>query len=564
MALVKAEDINTQFKNMSHLPMLRQLGLLIGLAASIALGVAVVLWSQTPNYSPVFNGLSGTDASAVMSALQRDNIPYKLEAGTLMVPASKLNEVRLKLAGEGLPHGTNTGFELLSKQQGFGTSQFIERARYQHAMEGELARTIASINAVENARVHLAVPRESVFIRASKKPSASVMVELYPGRSLDAGQVTAIMHLVASSVPNLDADGVTVVDQRGQLLTPDESPHSMALSNTQFKYTRKIEQAYSRKILNLLSPLVGRNNVRAQVVADMDFTQSEQTREVYNPNSLAVRSEQRFDEQVPVGSGVGGVPGALSNEPPGAGTAPQQVTPPASAGNTNAANAGTNAQPKPAGSTNASKKITRTPYKTTKRSTINYELDKTISHTRRPSGVLQRLSVAVVVNDTQSVNAKGKRVDTPLAPKELSRIAQLVKDAVGYNVQRGDTVNVINAAFKAPTMVAPLPKPPIWKQPWVWSIGKQLLGALAVILLVFGVLRPVMRGLATRPVHTVAKDEAQEDMAEDQLTLSDGTQQRLPAPNGQYENALEMAKAAVGDDPRRVAQVVKTWVASEV
>jgi len=570
MALVNTDSLNTQLQNMSRLPAVRQVGLLLGLAASIALGVSVVMWSQSPNYGILYTGLSGKDAADVTQALDRTGIAYKVDGttGDIMVPATKVRDARLKLAAQGLPHSSTAGFDIMEKQEGFGTSQFLERARYQRAMEGELARTIMGINTVEDARVHLAVPKESAFIRNRKKPSASVMVKLYSGRNLEKGQVAAIVHLVASGIPNLAPSQVTVVDQNGDLLTGDNNAQGGSLNAGQLDYTHQVEHAYIDKIQNILSPIIGASGVRAQVVADMDFTRSEQTQETYNPDLPAVRSEQKFESSSPVGAaGAGGIPGALSNQPPGGGSAPQQTA--ATANNPNAINNANNNGGSNAGGANGNnggttkQSSSSSPRKTVKRSTMNYELDKTISHTRRPVGQLRRLSVAVVVDDKQTVGANGKVERKPRTPQELARITSLVKDAVGFSAQRGDTVNVINASFTQPVTAKPLPSPPLWKQAWVWDVGKQALGVGLVILMFFGLLRPVMRALASRPVRVAAAGGGPE-LAEDQLSLSGGSAAaRLPSPNGDYEASLNAAKGFVNQDPKRVAQVVKHWVTSE-
>lgn len=553
MELVKAENLSAQFQGMSRLPVVRQVGLLVGLAASIALGVSIVMWSHTPNYSVLFGSLNDKDASAVVASLQKNGIEYKVDpsTGAVMVAASKVHEARLKLAAEGLPHSSDMGFELMEKQEGFGTSQFLEKARYQRAMEGELARTIMSLNAVANARVHLALPKDSVFIRDRRKATASVFVDLYPGRTLDEGQVAAVVHMVASSVPNLEPGNVTVVDQQGQLLTAPNRSHDMALSASQFAYERQVEQSYVDRIQNILAPIVGSDGVRAQVMADLDFTVTEQTQEVYNPDLPAVRSEQSFEEQTPAGSMDGGVPGALSNEPPGAATAPQQTA------------AGTARGAGKAAAETVRTASAKTPMKTVKRSTMNYELDKTISHTRRPTGAIKRLSVAVVVDEKQTVNDTGDVVHTPRTQAEIDRITSLVKDAVGFNAQRGDTINVISSSFATPPQLAPLPEPPLWKQPWVWDIAKQVGGLVAIALLFFGVLRPVMRSLATRPIVKRVASVGGGEVAEDQLTLSGDGTPRLPRPDKSYDSSLSAAKGLVSQDPKRVAQVVKNWVANE-
>ena len=326
MELVKADSVTAPLEGFMNLPMARQLLLIVVLAASLTFGGVVFMWSQQPNYGVLYGNLSNKDVTQVMDYLQQQSIKYRLDekTGALMVPADKIHQVRIQLASQGLPHSSGVGLDMLQEKQEFGTSQFIEVARYQHALEGELARSIMTLNNVENARVHLALPKQSAFIRERQEPSASVLLSLYAGRTLDDGQVAAITNLVASSIPNLDPSHVTVVDQMGRLLTTKKVSPELALNQEQFDYTHKLENVYTNRIENILSPIVGINGVRAQVSADLDFTVTEQTQESYNPDLPALRSEQTYEEKM-VGSGVQGVPGALSNTPPGPNTVPQQA-----------------------------------------------------------------------------------------------------------------------------------------------------------------------------------------------------------------------------------------------
>ena len=321
MALVKTDDMALQLRGLGRLSVFRQLGVMAGLAASVALGVWVVMWSQTPTYQVLFSNLTDTDAAQIADQLQKDGVQYKINdrSGTVMVPGDSVHEVRMKLAAQGLPKGSGIGFEMLDKESGFGTSQFIETARYHRALEGELARTISSLDNVKTARIHLAIPAQPSFIRNRKKPSASVMVVLYAGRSLDDGQVAAITHLVSSSVPNLDPDRVTVIDEKGTLLTSPNSSGDMALSSSQFEYRHKVQQDYEHRIEDLLSPVMGVGKVRAQVSADLDFTAIDQTKEISNPDLPAIRSEQTTEQKTVGAAEPQGVPGALSNQPPATG-----------------------------------------------------------------------------------------------------------------------------------------------------------------------------------------------------------------------------------------------------
>jgi flagellar M-ring protein FliF len=564
----------------SPIALLRQAGVLVGIAAAVALGGWVVMWSRTPHYSMLYSDLSDRDLTQVADALKSSQIPYRIDpdSGALMVESGKADDARLQLAAAGLPKGNSRGFELMEQEPSFGTSQFMEKARYQHAMEGELSRSIGRIDNVRAARVHLALPTESVFARAKREPSASVIVDLYGGRRLEPAQVSAITHLVSASVPNLPSSRVTVVDSRGNLLTDAKRDEQMAVTNQRFEYTRKLEQSYVDRVHAILEPFVGPEGVRAEVAADLDFTATEQTRETFNPDLPAVRSERLLEEER-VGAGPGGVPGALSNSPPEQAAAPEQAVAeqdPAAG----AAPADANAEAAP-------------PQPTSKRSqtTRNYEIDRTISHTRQSVGTLRKLSVAVVLRKPQPVAvanpvaagdpAAAPAPAAPAAPveftaEEIARMTQLVKDAVGFDAARGDTVSLSPAAFVAPAMPEPLPAPPLWEQPWAWDVGKQLLGGLFVLILFFGLLRPAVKSLVGKPPVAIA-DKAAEPAApaEQQLALPPGagsvsTVAETPAlPNPAQKDLgaglplhedLDQLKSIVTEQPLVAAQVIKSWV----
>jgi len=544
MALVNTEEVSAGLAGMSGLNAFRQIGLMLGLAASVAIGVTVVLWSWTPNYGVLYGALEERDVSTVLDALRQGGIEAKLDeaTGAVLVPKGNIHDARIRLASMGLPKGVSAGFDALEDKSSFGVSQFMEKARYQRALEIELARTISSLSNVKNARVHLAVPRQSVFVRNRKKSSASVVIDLFPGRNLESGQVSAITHMVSSSIPELDVSNVTVVDQRGKLLTSGSTNLQIARTGAQFEYINKFEQAYIDRIERLLEPILGSESVRAQVTADIDFTASEQTQESFNPDAPALRSDQTTLEESS-GAINGGVPGALTNQPPGAGAIQENI-------GVDVAKA--------------------TPSSRHRREIRNYELDKTISHTRFSMGRLKRLSVAVVVDDKITV-VDGNSTRLPRTPEELSRLSNLIKEAVGFNVQRGDTVNVMNSSFTVPEAPEPLPEVPIWEQGWALDIGKKILGALLVIIVLFGILKPIMRSLATQsremvPVNSATGSAAVnsvEGMAEDTVTL--GAAQDIPAipAPGSYEQNMITANKAVEQDPKLVAQVVKNWVAND-
>jgi flagellar M-ring protein FliF len=537
---------------LSQNPVVRQLGVMVGIAASVALGVAVILWSQTPNYSILAGNLGQKDAMEILDVLRQSNIEFKVDetSGAVMVPSARLNDAKMKLAGMGLPRSDGLGFELLQQERGFGTSRLVEAARYQKAIEGELARTISTLGSIQSARVHLAMPKRSVFIQPRKVVSASVAVKLYSGRALERGQVESIVHLVASSVPELEAGNVTVVDQKGQLLSGRQDDRNMMMNTRQFEYTRQLEEHFKQRVEDILSPMVGVDKVRAEVTAEVDFTVMEQTEERFNPDSQAIRSEQ-LSERANNAGGPEGVPGALTNQPPAAGNAPEQA-----GGADGGAGAGA--------AQSSSKNTTR-----------NYEVDKTVSHTRNSIGRLRKLSVAVVVDDrVQPGPEAGKLIRVERTPEELERITQLVREAVGFNLQRGDSVKVINSAFLLPPEPEPLPELPIWQQPWALDLAKQVAGLLLVLILIFGVLKPTINKL-THPV--VVKGEAEgeegaEGGAEGAEGEAEGEGKLLPRKEGEpllltgsesYVEVLDAARDLIHEDPKRVAQLMKAWVAED-
>ncbi len=543
MALVNTQEVSAGLAGMSGLNAFRQIGLMLGLAASVAIGVTVVLWSWTPNYGVLYGALEEQDVSTILDALRQGGIEAKLDegSGAVLVPKGKIHDARIKLASMGLPKGVSAGYDALEEKSSFGVSQFMEKARYQHAVEIELARTVSSLSNVKTARVHLAIPRQSVFVRNRKSSSASVVIDLFPGRSIGKGQVMAIAHMVSSSIPDLEISNVTVVDQKGNLLTSGAANSQVARSGAQFEYISKFEEAYTARIERLLEPILGSESVRAQVTADIDFTANEQTQESFNPDTPALRSDQTTVEKSS-GAVNGGIPGALSNQPPT----------PATTADATAAGGGTEA--------------TAAPSSSHRREIRNYELDKTISHTRFSMGRLKRLSVAVVVDDKVTVQG-GNTTRLPRTPEELDRLSNLIKEAVGFNAQRGDTVNVMNSAFTVPVAPEPLPEVPLWEQAWVLDIAKKVLGGLLVLIVMFGVLKPIMRSLATQsremaPQQALSAGGA-EGMAEDTISLGAGNEAPAIAAPGSYEQNMITANKAVEQDPKLVAQVVKNWVATD-
>ncbi len=537
MAAATADNFSMKAQGFNSLPAIRQLGLMIGLAVSVALGVTVAMWSQTPNYSMLYGDLSIKDLSQVTTSLESAGIEYKLEgSGGISVPAEEVHNARMKLATTSLSPRGVVGYELLDKDQGLGSSSFLLKARYQRALEGEIAQSISKLSVVESARVHLAIPKQSAFARKTSKPAASVVLNLARGWVIDDAQTAAIVNIVASSVPGMGAEEVTVVDGSGRLLSSKGDRSDMLLSSTQFDYSRKLEERYVQRIIDIISPMSGTEGVKAQVVAEIDFTSQEQTSESYQPEKKAIRSEQLF-EQNSNQSGASGIPGALSNVPPPGGSV-----------NPADAEQGANAV---AGNKSL-------------REVRNYEIDKTISHTRQSPVELKRLSVAVVIDYRSTTDKKGKVTRGPIAEEEMQRLTSLIKEAVGLNEQRGDTINIVNTPFQLPEVIEALPEAPIWEQPWALGLAKQLLGGLIVLLIAFGILRPLLSNLATQGKNFTGSQAALEQgydgdnllPGEDQLTLGN----KRPA---SAQQLMEVANSMVKADPKRVAKVLNTWIAKD-
>lgn len=540
--------LNPYVAGIAGLSIPRQVGVIVGLAASVALAVWLVLWTQGADLRPLYGSLENLDAAAVVGVLETKGIRYRIDenSGTLLVESSRFHDARLALAEAGMPNERAVGFEMLDKEQGIGTSQFMETARYRHSLEGELARTIASISSVRAARVHLAIPERSAFVRDQRRPSASVLLEVQPGRAVQEGQVRAIGNLVASSVPDLDLAQVTIVDQKGKLLSNFVDDAEAAAANKQLEYTAKLEDQLVQRVHRILDPIVGGGRYKAEVTADVDFTAVEQTDEIYNPDLPAIRSEQRLDEQRVPGEAGAGIPGALSNQPPAAGAAPEVVT----------------AVPAAEPAAPAAPRNVRT------ESTKNYELDRSLSYTRHQVGKVRRLTVAVVLDDRVRVNAdNGERENLPWDDAALERVTTLVRDAVGYDPARGDSVNVVNAAFfDLPLTPGELETVPFWQQDWFFPVLRQVLAALLVLAVLLAVVRPVLRSLSSN----VKQLRALEDRHREERLRLEATQQRasneqseallLAAPGREYQARLSAVQSMVESDAERVAQVVRKWV----
>jgi flagellar M-ring protein FliF len=511
------------------MPGRNKMGFMLGTALLVALAVGSWLWGANPEYKVLYSNIADRDGGAVIAALNQMNIPYKMSdgGGAILVPEKLVHDTRLRLASQGLPKGSIVGFELMENQK-LGATQFQEQINYQRGLEGELARSIQSLSAVASARVHLAIPKASVFLRDQQKPSASVIVTLHSGRTLDRAQVAGITHLVASSVPELPLKGVSVLDQNGNLLSAS-ADGAGGMDPNQLGYVQQIEASTIKRIVDILEPIVGRANVRAQVTAELDFSQSESSSESYKPNSTpdaaVVRSEQKSESSDQTGASAGGkgVPGALSNQPP--------------AGNANPGGAGASA----AQASGSSRK----------ESTVNYEIDKTVRHVKNPVGQVKRLSAAVVVNHRKSGD---KGASKPLTPEEINQITALAKEAMGYTQARGDTLNVANAPFSVDEFEA-APEVPMWQQPenvaLARDLGKGLLIGALFLYILFGVIRPLVRTLATAPRLAPASTASLASPAEEEH------------PALMQADRLTAAKQLAKSDPKMVANVVKSWVGAD-
>lgn len=527
---------------LAALPVKSRIGLGLGVAALIAVLAALTLWSSQGDYKVLYANLSDKDGGAIIAQLSQLNVPYRYTegGGAILVPASQVHDLRLKLASAGLPKGSVVGFELMDGAK-FGQTQFQERLTFQRGLEGELTRSITAMPSVQNARVHLALPNQNGFFREQQKPSASVMLTLYPGRTLDRSQVAGIVHLVSSSVPEMNPKAVSVLDQTGSLLSgPQESNNGAGLDAQQLQYVNQIEASYTKRILDILEPVVGRDNLRAQVTADLDFSQTEATSEEFKPNQgpnaqATVRSMQSSEQSGSQGGGATGIPGATSNQPPVAATAP--VT--GASQPLQAAQAG--------GQSNNSRSAV-----------TNYEVDKTVKVTRNATGTVKRLNAAVVVNHITKTDAKGKTTTTPLTAAELENLNSLVRESIGFKQDRGDSVKIINAPFKVEA--APKDDTPLWKQPATVDLLRAAVvpAALALVALVviFTLIRPALKAAlqppAPEPREALAVVDDKESLPEEPEML------RIESPK--VSAHLASARTFAKENPSAVANIVRGWV----
>ena len=543
------QDLFGAFRRMS---MNQRFTLLAGLAALVALIVAILLWSRNQGYQVLYTNLSERDGGSVIAELQKLNVPYKITDGgaVIQVPSDQVYATRMKLAAGGLPKGAGVGFEVLDNEP-MGTSQFVEQVNYQRALQGSLARTIQSLSAVESATVHLAIPKPSVFLSEAEKPSASVLLKLYPGRVLSGAQVAGIVHLVSSGVAGLSDKNVTVVDQDGNLLTTS-SHNDTGIEPGQLAYRNAIEQQYRKQIESILSPIVGHDGVRVAVSADLDFGKTE-TSSVYYGQGHLLSQQAQSSSNTGSGNVPAGVPGALSNQPPGGVTAPFAV-----------GSASAPLTPQQFAQITPSLKALA-PTAASSSATTNYDLDKTVSHTQLPVGSVKHISVSVLVNDQPGAGTGAASKPRALSPQQLTQIKQLVENAIGYNAQRGDKVSVVNMPFSAQIMAAEQALP-WWRSAWLWDGVRQGVPYLVALILGLFIYRAVRKLGAGRDAGTKATGGGGGEGASEAGAVRQGRPQAELAPDvvhigHDFESDAATSRELAKQDPRRAAQVVKEWLA---
>ncbi len=514
---------------------------LLAVAAALSIIIAVALWARAPEYRPLYASLADRDANAVIQSLQQMNVSFRMAegGGAILVPATQVHDIRLKLASQGIPRNGTAGFELFETQK-WGVTQFQEQVTFQRALEGELARSIQSLSAVQGARVHLAIPKDSGFLREQQAPTASVLLNLAGGQMLERSQIAGIVHLVASSVNNLSPRGVSVVDQNGTLLSSEFGVESR-LDPGQLAHVQRIEIGYARRLAQILTPIVGQANYRAQVNADIDFTETETSNETFKPNrgvaDGVVRSEQTSEGASATGNGAQGVPGAQSNQPPAASQAPIS------------------------GSASSSGDV-KNPSSTQRSTVTNYEVDKSVRYSRPQVGAVKRLSTAIVINLRKPAEGNGK--PEPLSEAEIQNITELAKQAIGFREDRGDTIKVTSAAFTVEA-IEPLAEVPLWKRPDLIALaieaGKYLLAALLIAYLFFSYVKPALKHLVEArmveeaPAPALPAPGSPEANAAQGAGAPDGSRNALPSPD-----PLGQARDIARQDPKMVANLVTSWV----
>jgi flagellar M-ring protein FliF len=559
MTAALAIPVNPTFaQRLAGLDQAQKLRLGVGIVLFVAIGIIGLMMGRQAEWRVLYANLPEKDGGAIVAQLTQMNIPYQHAAGggAILVPADKVYDTRLRLASQGLPKGTVTGFELMDTANRFGMTQFQERLTFQRGLEGELTRSIQALSSVQSARVHLALPNQNGFFRDQQKPSASVVVGMNAGRTLDRAQLAGIVHLVSSSVPEMDPKAVSVLDDSGKLLsTPPEAGGGMGADAQQLQYVQQIEQLYSSRILDILEPVVGRQNVRAQVTAELDFSQTESTSELFKPNQTPADSAIRSQQLLESGAGAAGanpptgVPGATTNQPPGPSAAPINGAPQTLAAAATAGVVGAGGR---------------------RESVINYEVDKTVRVVRGGTGMVKRISAAVIINHQTTTDAKGKATTAAMSDAQMEKLTALVRETVGFSKDRGDSINVVTAPFtKEKVDTEPLPW---WQQPelldlarsMAWPLGTLLFGALVLM----GAVRPALKVMA-QPVavshteRTGQLDAIEADEPDRPLLAAPSASSNQPLELSAADISLEEARKLTRDNPAAVANIVKTWINGE-
>ncbi|KZN39483.1 flagellar M-ring protein FliF [Pseudoalteromonas luteoviolacea S2607] len=549
-AETQQEQKSGYFSALSGVDMLRQVTLVIALAICLAIAVFIIIWARQPDMRPL--GQYPTDELVqTLDFLDAQKIDYDLDGNTIMVAETDYQNIKLKMARDGFSQSPSSGTDILMQDMGFGVSQRLERERLKHSREQQLARTIEELQDINRAKVLLAIPKENVFARREKKPSATVVLTMKRGRTLDGEEVDSIVDIVASAVQGLEPSRVTVTDQNGRLLNSGSQDSLAARSRKEYEIERKRESEYLSKIDSIMIPVVGLGNFTAQVDLTMDFSAIEETQKRFNPDLPAVRSETTFEESN-IGGITAGIPGALTNQPPVDSNIPEI-----------------------AGAGGSGKGTT--PTRSQKEATRNYELDTTISHKRQQTGVIRRISVSVAVDYVAKPDAEGNMAMTPRSQEELNNIRRLLQGGVGFDMQRGDALEVVTVPFVREDILE-ASEMPLWEQEWFMKVVRLAAGALVIIVLIMAVVRPMLKRL-------IYPDDTLEDYDEDALTAgvdlgdstldmlsndfdesavgfsSDGTLQ-LPDLHGD-EDLLKAVRALVANEPELSSQVVKAWLTED-
>ncbi|HHO2169709.1 TPA: flagellar basal-body MS-ring/collar protein FliF [Aeromonas hydrophila] len=551
-ALDENEQKSSALGFLSNTDVLRQITLILGLAICLAIAVFILLWGKEPDMRPL-GTYTTQELVKTLDYLDQQKIPYQVDGKSVLVSAENYSSIRLALTRAGLANATDTtsdGEDILLKDSSFGVSQRMESERLKLSRERQLASAIEQFQNVAKAQVLLAIPKDNVFARNERKPSATVVLSL-KGNALGQGEVDSIVDMVASAVHGLEPTRVTVTDQNGRLLNSGSQDPVSAQTRKEFAMQQKQELEYKQKIDAILIPVLGADNYTAEVDLSLDFSQQEQTRKTYNPDLPAVRSEMTMEENSANGSN-GGVPGALSNQPPAASNIPQQAT-------------GPNAEITASSSGRSRKEATR-----------NFELDTTVSHIRRQMGGIRRMTVSVAVDYKASTAADGKVTREPRTQPELDTLRRLLSGGLGFDVTRGDTLEVVAIPFNRPELES-VAEAPLYEQPWFWRAVRIAASVLVIIVLIVTVVRPMLKRL----LYPDAKPEGELDFdnhtvlgGDDELSLLAAQAESEPVfgvRDGHLklpdlhrdEDLLKAVRALVANEPDLAAQVIKEWVANK-